>query len=162
MTLYTQISCPISHKMRDHLFAILGYAGALPFILCSALLFTEHGQAFAYNIGFIQIAYGGFVASFLAGVHWCQALKSNNMPQMIFSMIPTILFLIFLIMALLTPLMQAALLASALVFAMLYVIDTGILDITNFPARYMIFRRNITLIVIACFLISALGFTSFG
>lgn len=129
------------------LYQILGYAGALPFIACLAAIIHPATSAYGYNIAFIQIAYGGFIASFLAGSHWLGAIKNHQGARMLLAMLPSIVFLGLLVLALFTSLVGEALIAGGLIFPLMLVMDMKYIKNQEAPHNYMRFRAIITAIV---------------
>ncbi|MEM7680114.1 MAG: DUF3429 domain-containing protein [Pseudomonadota bacterium] len=113
-------------------------------------------NAFTYNIAYIQIAYGGFIASFLAGIHWFPSIKTENKLQMLLAMVPSIAFLGLLLGALTTSLVAETLIAAGLIFPLIYIADLKFFNLAKIDAGYINFRLTITIIVALSFIISAI------
>jgi chromate transport protein ChrA len=130
-----------------------GYAGVIPFIFF--MLFTLVADFDDYkSLTIVQIAYASMIASFLAGVHWGQAIPAQNNRQMSFAMIPTIASLFLLIWAILAdPVLPLAGMAG--LFWMIYAADKKYMPLDFIPDGYFAYRRNLTIIVSSTLLISA-------
>lgn len=140
----------------------LGYAGVLPFIICTiGLLIADQGVLRSVFI-LTQMAYGGMILSFLGGVHWSHALPKNNERQMILAMIPTIAGLFLFILPVVLQVYSLSLFGMALGFLMLYIMDKRYLNADQLPCGYIAFRRKITMIVFSCLAVSITSVSFYG
>ncbi|MFK7839904.1 MAG: DUF3429 domain-containing protein [Bdellovibrionales bacterium] len=132
-----------------------GYAGAIPFILFMLFTFAIDEVEHYEVLSFVQIGYGGMILSFLGGIHWGQAIPSNNPKQLSFAMIPTIACLILMVWTfLIDPVLP--LLAMAGLFWIVYIADQKLMPLDFIPEGYFKFRKNLTMIVSATLIVSAL------
>jgi len=153
--------------LMNTLYKILGYAGAIPFLVCTlglwraAMLDPSQNSAFYEMqalLALTQIAYAGFIASFLAGMHWTQGLSQNNPVQIIMAMVPTIVALGLFLTSLIFGVFAWPLFMASIGFKLLFIIDKKYLDPDAFPDDYFHFRIVITLIVCTSLLLSAISF----
>lgn len=142
----------------NKLYKILGYAGAIPFVLCAASLFYFQPQNLLSSIALIELAYAGFIASFLAGVHWAHALPRGHNLQALLAMLPTIIALGLFTIAFLTGSLVWPLLIGSIGFKLLFLMDKKFLEPDWLPADYFKFRIIITLIACTSLLLSAISF----
>jgi len=134
---------------------ILTYAGVAPFFFLSVLMLyqTQLQDIFA----FMNLIYGGFITSFLAGSHWKQAIKQKDASLQILCMTPTILSVVIIVMGMIfNPIWMLPMLM--IMFVWLYRLDTMLSK--DMPRDYMILRRNITVLV--CTLITIAFAFSYG
>lgn len=131
---------------------IFGYAGTLPFILFMLLSFVANEESTAKAITTLQMAYGAMILSFLGGIHWGQAIPSNNTKQLSFSMLLTIGSFGLMILGFFTP--SLPLLLMACLFWAVYYADRNLMPLDYIPEGYFSFRRNLTIIVSGTLLIS--------
>ncbi len=131
---------------------MLGYAGLIPFAGLAVLMWLVNSPVLAV----VQFTYAAMIASFLGGVHWAHALQParNNRTQMMVAMAPTILSFISLGLGLMIGPLFALLAISALIIA-LYFADQRFLDPALLPEHYMRFRRNLSLAVLFCLILSS-------
>lgn len=129
-----------------------GYAGILPFAFFTVII--VFGGDKAHTIGLLQIAYAAMILSFLGGVHWGQAIPSNNRKQISFAMLPTIISLaLFVLYA-----MQfyfIALIGTAIMFWVTFEADKKLMPVEHIPPGYFRFRAVLTYVVMALLTISA-------
>ncbi|NCT41225.1 MAG: DUF3429 domain-containing protein [Alphaproteobacteria bacterium] len=132
-----------------------GYAGALPFVLFMLLSFGMDEARHFQALSFIQLSYGAMILSFLGGVHWGQAIPSNNAKQMGFAMVPTIACLALMVWTLVAdPAMP--LFAMAGLFWIVFLADKRLMPLGFIPEGYFTFRRNLTMIVSGTLIVSGL------
>lgn len=124
---------------------IFGYAGAIPFILLM-LMSIVGGDEYTSSIAVLHVAYTVIILSFLGGVHWGQSLKSGNLKQISFSMLPSVIgFILMGFVIWIDP--YVPLLFAAILFWVIYYADKKFMPFDVVPERYFIFRRNLTLLV---------------
>mgnify|MGYP006427303531 CR=1 FL=1 len=138
----------------SRLFLTFGYAGILPFALFTAMI--VFGGDAARSVTNLQIAYAGMILSFLAGVHWGQALTAGNAKQISFSMAPTIISLCLFLINIIGYSFPA-LIGTAFMFLILFEADKRFLVQELLPPGYFRFRRNLTWIVAALLITSAIA-----
>ena len=138
----------------NRLSIFLGYAGILPFALFAAMI--VFGGDIARSVTNLQIAYAGMILSFLGGVHWGQAMTNGNLKQIVFALAPTIISLCLLLMNIIG-FSFPALIGTALMFFVLYEGDKRFLLRDLLPPGYLRFRRNLTWIVAALLITSAMS-----
>jgi hypothetical protein len=132
-----------------------GYGGAVPFVLFMLLTFVAKDQSDLQIISFIQLSYGAMILSFLGGIHWGQAVPSNNKKQMSFAMVPTVAcFLLMIWTFILDPILP--LIAMASLFWLVFSADKKLMPLEFIPDGYFEFRKKLTIIVSATLVISAL------
>ncbi len=142
------------------LYKSLGYAGVLPFVACTITLFFVTEFSDEAIISLVQLAYGSMILSFLAGVHWAQAINprnenTNTRRHMIVAMAPTILCLGLFILPVYTQSYEWSLFALAHAFIFTYSLDAVLLNTEDLPEGYLSFRLKVTGIVFVCLLCSA-------
>ena len=150
------------------LYKTLGYAGALPFILCALGLLVFHG-ALGTALLSVQLIYAGLILSFLGGVHWVHAFPRSSEGQMLLAIAPSILALILNSLAFLSlfsgwfsPILQTLICTFTLIiylfgFIFMYATDLQSLDQEEFPDDYMDFRLKVTILVCAALGVSAMA-----
>lgn len=133
---------------------ILGYLGVLPFLLCllGLMFFNAHPVMGKIFIVF-QISYSSMIVSFLGGVHWPLALKNDDKFRLTLCMAPTVISIFVLLYAFLINPVHT-LLVWAMLFFGVYILDKKYADESGWNNEYLIFRRNITLVVTAILLIT--------
>ncbi len=143
--------------MKQNLYKIFGYAGAMPFLLLSGLACyfdVLKVTDVATLIVQILVAYAAIILSFLGGIHWPFAIQPRGARsqgklfgrQLSNSMLPSIFGFMAVILSL-SGMADIALLCCAGLFWMVYIIDQTFLSKADFPEGYFAFRRNITAIV---------------
>jgi len=74
--------------------ALLGYAGAIPFITTAVIIFFLYPREEAQVVLTYQIAYGAVILSFLGGIRWALAMLFPEDPQLLkrltFSVVPSL------------------------------------------------------------------------
>jgi len=138
---------------------IFGYAGALPFVLFLLLTLLISDPEHAQLLTFIQTAYSAMILSFLAGIHWGQAIPRNHHKQMAFAMLPTIVCLFLMIWTFVVdPVLPLVILAS--MFWVMFEADKRFMPIEFIPQGYFKFRMRLTIIVSTTLVLSALSIVS--
>lgn len=140
------------------LYKILGYAGAIPFVICAAGLFLIEEHAITSLLALIQLSYAGLIASFLSGVHWAHALPRENTLQALLAMLPTIISLGLFVVAIVMGILAWPLFIASVGFKLIFVMDKKFLEPDWLPADYFKFRMVITLVACTSLFISALSF----
>lgn len=138
-----------------NLYKLLGYKGALPFIVIAVLLFVVEDKT---PFALAQMAYASMILSFLGGVHWAHGLPRDNHKQVFIAMQPTIFAMFIFVMALATQAYAPMLGLMALLFPLIYIMDQKYLDTDQLPEGYFAFRKNLTLKVSVALLASAAAF----
>lgn len=132
-----------------------GYAGALPFVLFMLLSFTIDEAKDYKVLSFIQLSYGAMILSFLGGIHWGQAIPSQNQKQLSFAMVPTVAcFLLMIWTFAVDPVLP--LFGMAGLFWLVFSADKKLMPLEYIPEGYFKFRKNLTILVSATLIISAL------
>lgn len=129
----------------------LTYAGALPFIAGTAMLFIAPAAQEAV-FGKLLITYAVVIASFLGGIQWGVALEhSETAPTsarnlFFISVIPSL----FAWAVLFVPSFKAQLLAAAVLFASIWALDALLALQKLIPGWFFKLRCIITGIVVLC------------
>ena len=132
-----------------------GYAGALPFVLFMLLSFGMDEARHVQALSFVQLSYGAMILSFLGGVHWGQAIPSNNAKQISFAMVPTIAcFALMIWTFVIDPVLP--LFAMAGLFWIVFLADKKLMPLDFIPEGYFKFRKRLAIIVSSTLIISAL------
>lgn len=147
------------------LYKVLGYFGALPFLIAAlgSLAFggVDDGTLGKLALAF-QLMYSGLILAFLSGVHWSHAFPRSSEGQMLTAMLPVVLstvvisvsfFVIFggVFGAVLTRIICTVfLLLNIMAFYLVYIFDIQYLIRDKFPVDYMSTRLKITFIVTGC------------
>jgi len=137
---------------RDQTTAFLAHIGAIPFIAC-ALLSSLQIEAVTIDLSWLDIllSYSLAIICFMSGTHWGQSLAASG-PQDInlFIISNTCTLAAWFSYLLLNQ--RPALLAHALIFGLLWLIDRRLEHNKMITAPYYHLRRRISLIVILCLL----------
>jgi len=83
-------------KLRSTAY-ILGYAGLIPFVGLSAASFLLDGHYLELAIAAL-IAYGAVILSFMTGIHWGHGLQSGSAGRLVWSILPSLLAWLALLM----------------------------------------------------------------
>lgn len=135
---------------------VLGLAGLIPFILCAAASLLTEGllQAQAW---YALTAYGAVILSFLGGVHWGLAIKTEAAPKpaaltprLIISVIPSLIGWTALLMPTVPGLIALALGFAAMLWTDLRATRDGLA-----PQWYSRLRWPLSIIVVLCLLIGS-------
>ena len=128
----------------------LTFAGAIPFIACSAVLWLAPNQYRAFTVN-ILTAYAAVILSFLGGIQWGMAVNligtAPTSARNIFflSVVPSLLAWGMLLL----PAPRSRLLVAIFLFAFVWVID-ALLNVQKLiPPWFFKLRTMITAIVIA-------------
>jgi len=133
---------------NNRLYAVLAYAGTLPFAACVILLATGT-PAIAGIGGWAEIAaaYGLAIASFMAGVHWGMYLQQPQSSPLNLLLISNAITVAVWIAFVLAP-TTVSLTTTALGFLLLLLIDYRLAKAGLITSAYRDLRRNVTLIVV--------------
>ncbi len=131
----------------------LGYAGLIPFVVGAALCFVP-------DIGWrglgerLLLTYAAVILSFMGAIHWGIALREPAHATQLYlvSVLPALVAWLAL---LLPPLPAFALLATG--FTLLFVFDLRCTRAGLLPAWYPLLRAPLTLVVLLCLGLAALG-----
>ena len=135
--------------------SLLGYAGALPFVAFGVFqAVIGDGHEHSFTVDFLQVAYAAMILSFLAGIHWREAVPARHLGQMLFAMIPPIASLGLVTLTLWIG-SAYPLMGFAALFGLVYWADHHYIRVTDFPEGYMRFRLSLTVIVSLSLLASA-------
>lgn len=134
---------------------IFGYAGTAPFILFFLLCFISDSENSQTFISSMHMSYTTMALSFLAGVHWGQAIPSGNMRQMKFAMLlPLAAFALVIWSIIFDPYLP--LLAAVGLFWGAYKMDLHLMPLEYIPDGYLKYRFRLTAIVSASLVLSFL------
>jgi hypothetical protein len=130
----------------------LGYAGLLPFLVCSVLYLLVTGDM-RQQAGQALVAYGTIIASFLGALHWSAAILAANREavaaRMTFAVTPALLGWL----AILLPLHYGLLLLIATLW-LAYLVDRRWLC---GHAWYLVLRRRLTLVATLSLAVAAVA-----
>lgn len=145
--------------MNNKLYMWLAYAGALPFIFCAVLISTGYNHLHLFGeLSTILNAYSLVIVVFMAGIYWGLYLNQNQVGNiyllLISNMIAILTWLAFLYIS-----MPLTLLFYSVVFAILLIIDNGLLRCGIINREYFVTRCLVSAIVISCLLIAYFSIT---
>jgi len=146
-----------NHIHKNRLYAVLAYAGTLPFIAC-ALLPAVGAPEIAALGGYADIAagYGVAIASFMAGIHWGTWLyRKADGPLNLLLTSNAITVAVWL--GFVTAPAAASLMITGLAFLLLLLVDYRLARQNIIATDYLALRRNVTGIVIAMLLIAVVS-----
>lgn len=134
------------------LVAALGYGGLLPFALLALAVCWPGGEGRAFY-GFVLLAYGATIASFLGAIHWGLAMRDGveGAPLYLWGVIPSLLAWV----ALLAPL-AGGLLMLALLLLVCYAVDRRVYPHHRLQG-WLPMRLRLTGVAAASCLAGALG-----
>ena len=135
-------------------YAVLAYAGTLPFIACAILPWI--GMPVVAGIGscaYIAAAYGVAIVSFMAGIHWGTFLyQADSLPVNLLLTSNAITVAVWLAFILTPVAVSIAVIAAALV--LLLAVDFRLARVGLLTADYLRTRRNVTLIVLTMLMLT--------
>ena len=135
-------------------YAVLAYAGTLPFIACAILPWI--GMPVVAGIGscaYIAAAYGVAIVSFMAGIHWGTFLyQADSLPVNLLLTSNAITVAVWLAFILTPVAVSIAVIAAALV--LLLAVDFRLARVGLLTADYLRTRRNVTFIVLAMLMLT--------
>jgi len=133
----------------NRLYALLAYAGTLPFAACAILpIVGIPGIAGVGSCAQIAAGYGLAITSFMAGVHWGTHLyRSPGIPVNLMVTSNAITVVVWLAFALAPATVSIAVTGSA--FLLLLAIDYRLANAGLITKAYLALRRNVTFIVAA-------------
>lgn len=135
-------------------YAVLAYAGTLPFIACAILPWI--GMPVVAGIGscaYIAAAYGVAIVSFMAGIHWGTFLyQADSLPVNLLLTSNAITVAVWLAFILTPVAVSIAVIAAALV--LLLAVDFRLARVGLLTPDYLRTRRNVTLIVLAMLMLT--------
>jgi hypothetical protein len=135
-------------------YAVLAYAGTLPFIACAILPWI--GMPVVAGIGscaYIAAAYGVAIVSFMAGIHWGTFLyQADSLPVNLLLTSNAITVAVWLAFILTPVAVSIAVIAAALV--LLLAVDFRLARAGLLTPDYLRTRRNVTLIVLAMLMLT--------
>lgn len=126
---------------------ILGYLGALPFVVIAFALIVFHDDTVRTSFfAVLQLCYASMILSFLGGVHWPYAVAGRDNLRLTLSMIPTIICAALLYIGFsFNPFYP--LLGVASLFWFVFALDKKYYDMLVLPDGYLSYRRTLTMIV---------------
>lgn len=135
----------------------LGYTGLIPFVVASICTFLFRGNPELQDLsGTALLAYGAVILSFLGGIRWGTALsepdKTDQMRQLILSVLPSLLGWLCLLIPEYTP----ALILLAFGFAGQLYFDLRSAATEQLPAWFGKLRVQLTVGAVVCVLFAAL------
>ena len=135
-------------------YAVLAYAGTLPFIACAILPWI--GMPLIAGIGscaYIAAAYGVAIVSFMAGIHWGTFLyQADSLPVNLLLTSNAITVAVWLAFILTPVAVSIAVIAAA--FVLLLAVDFRLARAGLLTPDYLRTRRNVTLIVLAMLMLT--------
>ncbi|MGD9341749.1 MAG: DUF3429 domain-containing protein [Chromatiales bacterium] len=135
-------------------YAVLAYAGTLPFIACAILPWI--GMPVVAGIGscaYIAAAYGVAIVSFMAGIHWGTFLyQADSLPVNLLLTSNAITVAVWLAFILTPVAVSIAVIAAA--FVLLLAVDFRLARVGLLTPDYLRTRRNVTLIVLAMLMLT--------
>ena len=133
---------------NNRLYALLAYAGTLPFVACALL--SIGGVADIAGLGSwaeIAAGYGLAIAAFMAGVHWGTYLcQSPGTPLNLLVTSNAITVAVWLAFVLTSTVVSIAVTGCA--FLLLLLVDYQLANAGLLTKTYIKLRRNVTIIVI--------------
>ncbi|MFV3402948.1 MULTISPECIES: DUF3429 domain-containing protein [Pseudomonas] len=133
-------------------FALLGYAGLLPFLGCTALIFFyQDGRAFA---SLMLISYGAVILSFVGALHWAFAMALEGLAaeerrdRLRWSVVPALIGWVSLLLP-----APWAYVTLVLGFVSHLKQDRKLLE--SVPGWYPSMRAHLTVVASVCLLLSA-------
>lgn len=142
---------------KSKTYAMLAYAGAIPFVLCAIALslgISDLGRI--GSVKFVAASYGLTIVSFMAGVLWgIYLIGAQPIPANLFLVSNAVTIAAWFAFLLTPP--TVALGVMALLFLYLLLVDarltrTGVLD-----DRYFRTRRNVTLLVVLALILTQIA-----
>lgn len=85
-------------KLRSTAY-LLGYAGLIPFVGLAAASFFLSAEQLGLALAALM-SYAAVILSFLTGIHWAQGLQSGSAGRLVWSIIPSLLAWLALLMPL--------------------------------------------------------------
>jgi len=135
-------------------YAVLAYAGTLPFIACAILPWI--GMPVVAGIGscaYIAAAYGVAIVSFMAGIHWGTFLyQADSLPVNLLLTSNAITVAVWLAFILTPVAVSIAVIAAA--FVLLLAVDFRLARAGLLTPDYLRTRRNVTLIVLTMLMLT--------
>ena len=138
---------------KKNVATVLGYAGLIPFIAASGVLFTDN-PGFTGPALYSLTVYAAVILAFMGAVHWGVAMQSNASSsnlQLVFSVVPALIA--WLSLSLQTP--RNSLLTLAVSFVAMLVADIYAGSKFFVPSWYRGLRIPLSLAVVVCLLVSA-------
>lgn len=133
----------------------IGYLATLPFFLFLFGTFGLEDSGEARNLTLLQSTYSAIILSFLGGIHWGQAIPRSDNRQLLFSIVPPLVAFGMIIWSMMfDPVMPLFILAA--LYWLVFEADKKLMPADYIPVGYFHYRRNITLIVCATLVLSAL------
>jgi len=138
--------------MQRKFYQLLGYAGVLPFVAFLVGFYLNQNNPILGNLFLVmQLSYGAIIISFLAGIHWTDAVRLKSIKRQIFSILPTIFLLPIIFWGFSHSPVQALLMLVGLLWA-LFVLDRIFFyyrrdDTDTMPRGYILYRFNLTMLV---------------
>lgn len=128
---------------------ILSLLGLLPFLMATGLvIFVDDMQALGMQI---LIAYGASILAFLGGIHWGVGLKVGGPADLLASIVPSLVAFAALVTH-----GDMALIILLAGFVSVLSTDWRYANQEVIPSWFWQLRRLITVVVVACFIVSYL------
>ena len=143
-------------KIDSNLYRLLTYKGALPFVACAILPIIGISQLpLVGEVALIAKSYGLLILSFLCGIHWGTYLyKAQSAPFNLFITSNVIVVSVWIVSLILS--VQMSLIVLVIGFGVLLLIEAKVHKVGLITQRYFTMRRNVSLLVMACLMITAL------
>lgn len=140
-------------RNKNDLYLYLSYAGSIPFLLC-AVLFALKVQIIPIlgNLKIVLSVYSLIIASFMAGTHWGQHLRQPDKWSIFLSVTSNIVAILLWLFYLMLP-FEGFLIAVAVIFALLLLIDKNLFETNIIIQPYYQTRCVVTLIVVISLII---------
>lgn len=141
-------------------YALLAYAGALPFIACAVLALSGVARVpHVASVAGIAASYGLLIVAFMAGTHWGIAQRLPGGAPAIILLASNGITLLAWAAFLLAP-VRSGLVVLTAAFAVLYLVDRNLHRRGGIEAGYLTVRRNVTLMVVAALSLTILAMPS--
>lgn len=131
--------------------AWLGYAGLLPFLVCTGLLLAPANPALSASAVEIMRTYAAVIASFLGAIHWGVAMQDevHLRVRLRWGVTPALIAWTLLLLP-----SGPAFFGFAMLFAAILFVDVRVLPLLDSSYRQL--RMQLSTIVIACMLVAGL------
>jgi hypothetical protein len=142
-----------SNMKLQQLAKLLGYAGLIPFIVCS--LGTWVTLPLVHDPHFVLMSYAAVILSFMGAIHWGIAMTRSSdieLAELGLSVIPALIGWLALLLA-----AAYGYILLIVCFSVLFLADRSVSKAGLLPDWYLPMRVILTTIVVLCLLIAALA-----
>ncbi|MGR8948030.1 MAG: DUF3429 domain-containing protein [Gammaproteobacteria bacterium] len=138
---------------KSRLATVLGYAGLVPFVVATAMLFTDNASLGGPALYSLTV-YAAIILAFMGAIHWGVAMQSNAQSsgwQLGLSVVPALVA--WLSLSVQSP--RDSLLTLAVAFGAILIADLYAVSKFLVPTWYRRLRVPLSLVVIGCLCIAA-------